>query len=157
MCRSRLTLYALCGLLMAMGAFAAPPYRVSQLPYVQHAATTAGVDGWSAAEFPGGERGLHQYLVDNVHYPKGAQRRSVQGVVRVRFLVEADGTTRDFVLVDPVPGHQAIEQQTLRALLRMPRWRPAMRDGVATADRKTVAVSFTLKDGVALHTEAPEL
>jgi protein TonB len=41
--------------------------------------------------FPGGEQELLKYLAENVKYPRLAREAKIQGLVIVRFVVDADG------------------------------------------------------------------
>lgn len=41
--------------------------------------------------FPGGEQELLKYLAENVKYPRLAREAKIQGIVIVRFVVDADG------------------------------------------------------------------
>jgi antitoxin component YwqK of YwqJK toxin-antitoxin module len=52
-------------------------------------------EGEEKSEFKGGRSGWQRFLNKNLTYPQGAIDRNIEGVVRVRFTVNTDGTVQD--------------------------------------------------------------
>ena len=94
-------------------------------------------------EFPGGMKELMTYLKDNIKYPKAAQDKKVQGRVIVQFVVEKDGTLTEFKVMRSVDPD--LDNEALRVLSEMPKWKPGMQKGQAVRVKYTVPVSFKLQ------------
>src|SRR4051812_7539549 len=45
--------------------------------------------------FPGGDYSLYSYLSQNLNYPKMAVAQKAEGLVTVRFMVDADGSVKN--------------------------------------------------------------
>lgn len=90
--------------------------------------------------FPGGEKGLMEWLKDNVKYPDAAAKDGIEGRVIVSFVVDADGSVcQPSVLksVDPL-----LDNEALRVVNAMPKWTPGESGGKPVAVRFTLPVSF---------------
>lgn len=85
-------------------------------------------------EFPGGERALIKYINSHVEYPVIAQENGVQGRVTINFVVETDGRVTEASVLRPVDP--ALDQEAMRVVNSMPRWKPGKQRG------KPVRVSF---------------
>ena len=92
--------------------------------------------------YPGGPAELMKYIDDNLRYPQEALNDSVQGIVQVSFIVEKDGSTTDFEVIDE--HHPALEVEAVRVLQNMPKWKPATQNGVKVRVEYTVPVKFRL-------------
>ena len=97
------------------------------------------------AFFPGGYEEMTKYLSNNLRYPASAKRRGIQGRVVVKFIVEKNGKLSN-IKVDN-SSHQVLEEEALRLVSEMPKWIPAMKDGEAITENKSVSVFFNLDDG----------
>ncbi|MFY9556923.1 MAG: TonB family protein, partial [Blastocatellia bacterium] len=78
---------------------------------------------------------LHQPVVDarpvllnepRPLYSEEARQRKIQGVVRIRLLVDETGAVKEVVILRGLPG--GLNEQAIRAAYQM-RFRPAMKDG----------------------------
>jgi protein TonB len=87
-------------------------------------------------EFPGGIKGLSNFLSQHLKYPKQARRAGVQGTVRVDFVVDEQGHPAN-VLVSQGIGY-GCDEEAIRVVQLMPTWKPGTQDG------KPVAVQFSL-------------
>ena len=94
-------------------------------------------------EFPGGMKELMTYLKDNIKYPKAAQDKKVQGRVIVLFVVEKDGTPTEFKVMRSVDPD--LDNEALRVLSEMPKWKPGMQRGQVVRVKYTVPVTFRLQ------------
>jgi len=93
-------------------------------------------------EFPGGMPALISFLAKNIKYPALAQEIGAQGKVFVRFIVNIDGTIADAVVVRS--ADQALDQEALRVVRSMPKWRPGLQNGKPVRVIYTVPISFVL-------------
>lgn len=88
-------------------------------------------------EFPGGEEALLKYLGRNIHYPVMAQESNVEGTISIQFVVNKDGTISDVKTQGAHKG-AGLEEEAMRVVRSMPKWRPGKQNG------KNVAVYFNL-------------
>lgn len=87
-----------------------------------------------AAEFPGGQQAWMAFLNRHLRTPEeleAGQKRTVM----VRFSVGADGTITQFEVVQS--GGAAFDNEVIRVLKKMPKWKPAVQNG------NNVSVMFT--------------
>ena len=92
--------------------------------------------------YPGGAAALMEFIKSNLQYPEEAKAEMAEGLVQVSFVVEKDGTTSDFEVIDE--HHPALEAEAVRVLQAMPKWNPGIQDGVKVRVEYTVPVKFTL-------------
>lgn len=83
------------------------------------------------------------FLQENIKYPKSAQERKIEGRVIVQFVVEKDGTPTEFKVVRSIDP--ALDEEALRVLKAMPKWKPGMQKGQPVRVKYTIPVSFKLK------------
>lgn len=94
-------------------------------------------------EFPGGMQELLKYLAKAIRYPVIAQENGVQGRVVCSFVVNRDGSIVDAEVlrgVDP-----SLDQEALRVISTMPKWKPGMQRGKPVRVKYTVPVTFRLQ------------
>lgn len=90
----------------------------------------------------GGIKGFIQYMTQNIQYPKEAKRAGIQGKVVVKFLIEKDGTVnhvRVWRSADP-----ELDQEAVRLISAMPKWKPAQLNGEPVIVEYTVPVFFRI-------------
>ena len=93
--------------------------------------------------FPGGGKGLMQFLSQNVKYPVEAQKSKIQGQVILQIVVDKNGyVTSPKVIhgVDPL-----LDTEAIRIAAKMPRWKPGMQRGQAVNVKYTFPISFKLQ------------
>lgn len=93
-------------------------------------------------EFPGGNKGLAEWLSANMKYPKEAQANKEQGRIVVRFVVNKDGKATDAKVVRSISP--SINKEALRLIEAMPRWKPGEKDGQPVAVPFTLPITFKL-------------
>jgi protein TonB len=85
-------------------------------------------------EFPGGPKAWAEFLNRNLQTPDDlapGERR----VVRISFQVDTEGRVTGFRVMES--GGRAFDEEVIRVLKRMPRWKPAIQNG------HPITVSFT--------------
>ena len=90
------------------------------------------------AMFPGGQEGMLSYMMQNMKYPKEAEKDKAQGTVVVHFVVEADGSISDVHVPDSQKVHPILDAAAVQFVRNMPKWKPGSQRG------KPVEVSFSL-------------
>jgi len=95
-------------------------------------------------QFPGGIDGWRKYLERNLSYPQLAQNKSLQGVVRVQFLVQQDGSITDVIPMTRLGS--GLEDEVIRLLYNGPKWIPAKQNGRTVTFRVSQSVTFSLQE-----------
>ena len=88
----------------------------------------------TAVEFPGGQKALMNFLNKYLRTPdelEAGQKKTVQ----VRFSVAEDGSVTQFEVLQS--GRIAFDNEVIRVLKKMPKWKPAVQNG------RNVPVMFT--------------
>lgn len=93
-------------------------------------------------EFPGGNIALMEYLSSNIKYPQAAQVSKTQGRVIVQFIVTHEGDIKEPKIVRSVSTE--LDQEAIRVISLMPKWKPGMQRGKAVNVKYTVPVMFRL-------------
>ena len=96
--------------------------------------------------FPGGQGALFEYLCNNVHYPKVAAEKKVEGRVIVTFVVGKDGSISNAELARSVS--EELDAEAIRVVSSMPKWEPGTQNGKPVNVKFTVPVTFKLKGDV---------
>ena len=94
-------------------------------------------------EFGSGLSDLYEYLGKNLRYPSAAQRAGVQGKVFLSFVVERDGSISDAEVLKGIGF--GCDEEALRVISSMPKWRPGRQNGRNVRVKFTVPVSFKLE------------
>ncbi|MBO7290197.1 MAG: energy transducer TonB [Bacteroidaceae bacterium] len=88
--------------------------------------------------------GLQQYLADNIQYPRVSRDNDSQGRVYVRFVVNADGSVQN-VQVLKSSGDKYLDDEAVRVVTNMPKWKPGKQAGKAVRCWFTLPVNFRLR------------
>ncbi|HLO45357.1 MAG TPA: M56 family metallopeptidase [Leadbetterella sp.] len=80
-------------------------------------------------EFKGGQAEMYKFLGEHIKYPQAAQRANVSGRVFVKFIVEADGSIGDVVVMKGIGF--GCDEEAVRVVKSMPNWTPGMQNGKA--------------------------
>ena len=106
-------------------------------------------------EFPGGIQAMMKYLSTNIKYPVEAQKKGISGRVIVQFVIMEDGTLDQAKVirgVDPL-----LDEEALRVVKSMPKWKPGMDRGEAVKVRFTAPIMFNLSKKDTPRPNFPEL
>ena len=95
------------------------------------------------AEFTGGMMKQIEFMMQNLKFPKEAEKDGASGTVRVHFIVEKDGTLTDVKVPDSV--HHALDAEGIHLVKSMPKWTPAKVKGKAVRSKMILPVQFRLK------------
>ncbi|MBQ9498723.1 MAG: energy transducer TonB, partial [Bacteroidaceae bacterium] len=96
--------------------------------------------------YPGGVSALMEFIKTNLQYPEDALAEQASGIIQVSFVVEKDGSTKEFEVIDE--HHPSLEAEAVRVLQQMPKWTPATQDGVKVRVEYTVPVKFVVPEQI---------
>lgn len=94
-------------------------------------------------QFPGGEKKMMLYLMENVRYPAEAQKNQEQGKVIVVFVVSETGEIREVSVKKGVSP--SLDKEAVRVVKSMPAWTPGKNGGKNVACYYALPVHFKLK------------
>jgi periplasmic protein TonB len=94
-------------------------------------------------EFPAGQAALFQFLSQKIKYPMKARKNGIEGTVYVGFIVNAIGDIVEVALKRGI--HPSIDNEALRVVAMMPRWKPGKLNGLAVRVAYTVPIKFALE------------
>jgi protein TonB len=95
------------------------------------------------AEPVGGLSAFYKFVYDNIKYPRQARRTGVEGKVFVQFVVEKDGSITDVVILKGIG--MGCDEETIRVILKVPRWKPAKQRGKPVRVRRALSINFRLQ------------
>jgi len=92
--------------------------------------------------FPGGEKGMNQFIINNYVYPEQAIENDIEGTVYVRFVVSKTGKVTQVMAankVDPL-----LEEEAIRVVKTFPNFSPGIQNGRNVEVWMTVPFEFVL-------------
>lgn len=113
------------------------------LALVAFVGITASALAADEPSYPGGKEALDKFIAQTMKYPAPAKANGVEGVVTVKFTVNADGTIGAIKIVRMIDPD--LEQEAIRIVKKMPAWIPADKEGTPVAADATVAIPFILE------------
>ena len=93
-------------------------------------------------EFPGGDKALREYILNNIKYPEVARTSGITGTVYVQFVVEKDGSISDVKVVRGIGG--GCDEEAVRVVKSMPKWKPGKQRGQPVRVYFTLPIEFKL-------------
>lgn len=94
-------------------------------------------------QFPGGERGLINFINKTREYPYHAYKNRIQGRVLCSFIVGTDGRVND-VRVLRGAGDESLNREAIRVIEKMPKWSVGKVGKQAVPVRVVLPVNFRL-------------
>ncbi|MCR5013366.1 MAG: M56 family metallopeptidase [Bacteroidales bacterium] len=97
-------------------------------------------------EYPGGMDGLRAFLQENLSVPEKYKDMDTKADYRVfvQFVVAEDGSITNVELLKPEPSKQDLNDEAIRVVKGMPKWKPGTVDGKPVKVRYTLPVLFRL-------------
>ncbi len=105
--------------------------------------SAAQTEGTSKAQFPGGDKALVQFIDNNLKYPEVAQKQKWEGKTLVAFTVNEDGTLTNVRVLKS--SFVPLDAEAMRIVKLMPKWTPAMENGMAKKEMVVLPVNFDMK------------
>ncbi len=110
-----------------------------------------GKDGvWDIAEtmpeYPGGIDGLRTFMQDNLTVPEKYKDMDTKAEYRifVQFVVAEDGSITNVELKKPEPSKKDLNDEAVRVVKAMPKWKPGTVDGKPVKVRYLLPVTYRL-------------
>ncbi len=94
-------------------------------------------------EVKGGFTGFADFVTSHKKYPKSALSKHIEGEVKVSFILEKTGTTRDMHVISNTD--KDLNEEAIRLLKFIAEWQPAKHYGVPYTTEVTVSIFFWLK------------
>ena len=94
-------------------------------------------------QFPGGERGLINFINKTREYPYYAYKKRIQGRVLCSFIVGTDGKVSD-VRVIRGAGDESLNREAIRVINEMPKWSVGKVGNHAVPVRVVLPIAFRL-------------
>jgi len=95
------------------------------------------------AIFPGGEKALVKYVLNNIHYPKAAKDNQITGVVKVKFTIDENGKVQNAKVVKSLGS--GCDEEALRIVESMPSWQAAKLNGKNVASKLVLPIKYELE------------
>src|SRR5690606_16935087 len=89
-------------------------------------------------QMPEAPYNVNEYLGKNMRYPDAARENNIEGRVSVQFVVSEDGSISDVKVVGSRRVGGGCEEEAMRVVSSMPKWRPGKQNG------RPVKVYYTL-------------
>ena len=96
------------------------------------------------ANFKGGQKAMAAYIKKNLLYPQVATKNHTEGKCFLKFVVSKDGTITHVAVVQGVANCPECDQEAIRVLKNMPKWKPAKENGQKVSSYFTIPINFTL-------------
>ena len=94
-------------------------------------------------QFPGGERGLINFINKTREYPYHAYKKGIQGRVLCSFIIGIDGKVSD-VCVIRGSGDESLNKEAVRVIGKMPKWSVGKVGNHAVPVRMVLPINFRL-------------
>jgi protein TonB len=93
--------------------------------------------------FPEGTEAMYKYIYSMIKYPALARENGISGKVVVQFVVTREGNIQNARVVSRIGG--GCDEEALRVINGMPRWKPGMHNGRAVPVTFTLPIKFVLE------------
>lgn len=90
-------------------------------------------------EFPGGPEALRRFMASNLQSPSDLENGEKK-VVLIKFKVDKDGTVNTFEIL--TSGGNEFDREVVRVCKKMPRWTPAIQNGINVPVSYMLPVTF---------------
>ena len=97
-------------------------------------------------EFSGGMDAMIKYLQENITVPEKYQNMEVKAEYRVfiQFVVAEDGSITEVQTVKPDPSKKDLNDEAVRVVKAMPKWKPGTMDGKPVRVRYMLPITYKL-------------
>ena len=96
-------------------------------------------------EYPGGSKEMFAYIAKNMKYPASAIENEMEGKVFIRFVIDKSGNIVNPEIARGIGGCPECEQEALRIVRAMPKWKPAMVAGEPVKSLFYLPITFHLE------------
>lgn len=96
-----------------------------------------------SAEYPGGSKKFYDFVKSNINYPQKAIVKNIEGMVVIKFIINAKGNYKDFIILQDI-GYGCAEE-VIRVIKSSKKWNPAL-NGFGVDQSFTIEIPFKLID-----------
>lgn len=96
-------------------------------------------------EYLGGSKEMFTYIAKNMRYPTSAIENEIEGKVFIRFVIDKSGNIVNPEIARGIGGCPECEQEALRIVRAMPKWKPAMVAGEPVKSLFYLPITFHLE------------
>lgn len=93
--------------------------------------------------YPGGMHKFYEFLGQNIKYPKAATDGKVEGIVRVSFTIEKDGSLTEVKSIDNLGA--GTDEEAIRVMKLSKRWNPGLVNGTPVRVTYQLPIKFSMK------------
>ncbi|PVX51973.1 TonB family protein [Balneicella halophila] len=93
--------------------------------------------------FKGGDKGILRKIAQKITYPSTVKDKGIEGTVKLKFVVEKDGSIGEVVTLRGVCN--SLEKASVRAVKKLPRFKPGELNGKKVSVWYQVPIEFKLK------------
>jgi periplasmic protein TonB len=94
-------------------------------------------------EFPGGVKEMMSFLQKNITYPASCRKNNLGGKVFIKFIINTEGNLTDATVIKGT-GLSDLDNEALRVVKMMPKWKPGKQDGKAVNVYFNLPVNFDI-------------
>lgn len=97
-------------------------------------------------EYVGGMEAMIKYMQENITMPEKYKDMDTKATYRVmvKFVVEADGSVTEVETIKPEPSKQDLNDEAVRVVKGMPKWKPGTMDGKPVRVRYVLPVTYKI-------------
>jgi len=97
------------------------------------------------AEFPGGVTEMMKFVQTTLQYPQMCRENNIGGKVFLKFVVNTEGDIKSVEVIKS-SGNIQIDNEAIRVVNQMPKWKPAMMTGKAVSCYFNLPLNFKMSD-----------
>ena len=109
----------------------------------------------TSAKYGKNEFVLPNYLKENITYPASSKEAGHEGLVKICYVVEKDGTVRE-AWVATSSGYAELDEVAKRVFLTLEGWLPARKYGRAVRSQRSFIVAFSIPEDPTKFAELPK-
>ncbi|MET7253824.1 energy transducer TonB [Dyadobacter fermentans] len=98
------------------------------------------IDADTQPQFPGGQIALQKYMDKYLEIPRAVRRLKVTGKVYTSFIISETGEIEEASIVKSLQYN--CDQAALTLINNMPKWKPAVKDGIPVSIRHYLEIPF---------------
>lgn len=94
------------------------------------------------ASFPGGEKAFQKYLKNKIIDSLPSTFPKVKGILKYGFNISPEGLPKEFILLKGID--ESVDEYVMQVLSKMPKWTPALQNGLTVEQYREVEIYFNI-------------
>lgn len=91
-------------------------------------------------KYPGAKTKMYEFIKKNLKYPTLSKKHNLGGKVIIVFIIDETGKVTNAKIKQSV--NEEIDNEALRIINKMPRWKPGFHDGIAVSVKYSIPIVF---------------